>query len=161
MNRYSILLPLLVLLASCAKSPEYVNIAYNITASDSSAYDRAAFKFTYVRAWTGSNVISSVYVESQNINLNLSSPQPHFLGTSGLTPTFIHGYDFYFENFMLIKGNDTLHLDWPDGSWPFSETSIDLNDGQDRTITFELDIDKSIILDSAGSNWISPKIITR
>lgn len=151
-------------LFSCMEEEnEDATINYFLTTTGTTEFKQVLLQFGHTRAHqqqpNQNRTIVTVYLDPKQVEFDLSKPEPVFLGASEIGPKEIIGYDFGLWNFKLIGEKDTLdlaqsfyHDDY--SSFPFEPTM-----GEELNVTFVLDLDASLVLDSAGQNWIKPRIL--
>jgi|AntRauTorckE5430_2_1112549.scaffolds.fasta_scaffold13214_1 hypothetical protein len=151
---------LAVLLISCGKDEkEDVTINYYLTTTSDTTYKRIFFQFDYTRAHRQENsVIRTVYLDPMQVDFDLSNPEEVFLGSSAIEQEKINGYDFGLGQFRVVNGNDTLELVQPFGFDDYTTFPLEPSEGEELNVTFILDVEASIVLDSAGQNWIKPQV---
>lgn len=159
MKNLSILL-LAIIFISCDKNEkEDATINYYLTTTSETAFDEISFQFEYTRAYRQQkNEIRTIYLDPIQVEFDLNSPTEVFLGSSKIEPVSIDGYDFGFSQFDVVIGADTLALNPLSGFDNYADFPSTPSEGGEIDITFTLDVDASIVLDSAGQNWIRPLI---
>lgn len=154
------ILALLMLLLGCSDAErDDATINYSITALPDSTINQFFCTFLYTRAHHENNSIHTVYLDEKPINFNLTNPIPISLGSSTIEPEKITGFDFGLEDAFVIKNNDTFQLVetyWFDD---FSAFNLSPTKNEEINLNFIIDVNASILLDSAGKNWIKPKIM--
>lgn len=151
---------LAILLISCNKyEKEEATINYYLTATSDTTYSRIFFQFDATRAHRKQNSeVRSVYLDYRPVGFNLGNPEELFMGSSTVEAENIDGYSFLLEEFSVVRGNDTLELVRPYGYRGYTAFPISLSDGEELNVTFTLDVEASVVLDSAGQNWIKPQM---
>lgn len=135
-----------------------VLINYYLTVISTEEFDSISFSFLYTRAFLNNSVIRNVYLDPKEINVRLNRKELISLGSSSIEPLFIEGYDFGFSQFRLRKDNRTIDQFVWGFDEAFAKAEFTPMEGDTLDIHFELDVDASIVLDSAGKNWITPKV---
>ena len=149
------------LLINCGKDERTdATINYHLTTKSDTTYRRISFEFDYTRAHRQQNrEIRTVYLDPKRVSFDLSNPDIIFLGSSTIEPENINGFDFGFGEFSVVKGEDTLELVQPVGYDDFAAFQLEPLERAVINVTFILDVDASLVLDSAGQNWIKPQVI--
>jgi len=155
-----------ILLAACEDGRFLANdrgrkqdatIHYFITTSSESPFTEISFQFSYARAHKSQlNQIRTVYLNPTEVNVDLGNPEKVYLGSSTIEPELITGYDFGLGNFSVETGSETLDLNLLGFNF-YTDFHLEPMEGEELEVTFVLDMDESIRLDSAGQNWIKPK----
>ncbi len=135
-----------------------VLINYYLTVIPTDKFDSLSFSFLYTRAFQNYTAIRTVYLEPKDIDVSLNKKETISLGSSSIEPLFIEGYDFGFSQFRLRKDNRTIDQFIWGFDEAFAKAAFTPVMGDTLDIYFEFDVDASIVLDSAGKNWITPKI---
>jgi len=151
---------LAILLISCNKDEkEDATINYYLTTTSDTTYQRIFFQFDYTRAHRQqNNGIRTVYLDPTQVDFDLSGPEEVFLGSLTIEPEKINGYDFGLGQFRVVKGNDTLQLVQPFRFDDYTAFPLEPSEGEELNVNFILDVEASIVLDSAGQNWIKPQV---
>lgn len=140
-------------------SPKYAGdatVAYYFSAKPSASYDVVSFSFHYTRAYMD-NAIRTVYLDQKDVLISLNTPEPVILGASNIESETVNGYNLSLSGFKVIDGTDTLLLSVPPSYNDYYAAGFSLDKGELKSLTFELDVEASLLLDSAGKNWIKPK----
>ena len=139
------------------KSKEDATIHYFLTVSEDATFDHISFSFALARAHRKElNQVRTVYLDQAQLNFDLSTPEKIYLGSSTIEPESISGYDLSLGNFKLGGGSEVTDLSLI-GISCYSDFQFKPEEGDELDIIFILDVSKSVILDSAGQNWINPK----
>ena len=138
------------------QDPSNVLINYYFSVKPFGEYTSLSFSFNHLKADQLGQTYRTVYLDPASVRL-AESFNKIGLGSSLIEPIAITGFSFGSSQFVVSKGNDTIPL-------ILNESSIDVDteltfEGPDTLdITFELDLQASVVLDSAGVNWIIPQI---
>lgn len=134
-------------------------INYFITTTSESPFREISFQFDYARAHKSQlNQIRTVYLNPTVVNIDLMNPEKVYLGSSTIEPELITGYDFGLGNFSVETGSEILELNLL-GFNVYTDFQLEPMEGDEMEVTFVLDVDESITLDSAGQNWIRPQFV--
>lgn len=153
---------LFILFACEVNEKQEATINYYLTSTSHKTYEYISFQFDHTRAHRNQmNEIRTVYLDPKKVNFDLSDPDKISLGSSTIEPEVINGYNFGFSSFNIIKQNDTIELAQPFGYNNYTEFSLEPSEAANIDVTFILDINTSIVLDSAGKDWIKPRIIIK
>lgn len=153
-------LPLLlsVLLLSCIRpEKDHATIHYYFTTTPDTTYKQLSFLFDFTRAHR-TDEVRAVYLDSKVLSFTLNRPATYYLGESTIEPEVINGYDFGLYDFEVVKGSDTLPLSTQYNFSNFAPKYIPPAPQQEIHLTFVLDVAASIVLDSAGQDWMKPRI---
>lgn len=149
----------MALLCRCGRQEEpHANIHYYLTTTADSSFDQLTFLFEYTRAHRH-NEIRSVYLDPVWAKFDLNRPQTVYLGASTIETEPIKGYDFGLANAQIVKGKDTIPLKSQITFNDFSAFALLPSAQQEIHLTFLLDVDASVVMDSAGHDWMKPKFI--
>lgn len=164
-----------VIFLACEKEETIGKANYYITTTTSSNYNTLSLKFEKlsIQLLEFDAIPSLITNQAQSIEFDLSNPQPIYLGsernsfqslkrdgspnkyeirfsssdyrlnTDTSEIILNHLIDIYNTDFIK---HDTVH------AYIAPESQLDVN------ILLEINIDNSVILDSAGKNWIAPDI---
>jgi len=135
-----------------------VLINYYLTVTPTDRFDSLSFSFLYTRAFQNYTAIRTVYLDPKDIYVRLDKEETISLGSSTIEPLFIEGYDFGLSQFRLRKDNGTIDQFIWGFDEAFAKAEFTPVMGDTLNIYFKFDVDASIVLDSAGKNWITPKI---
>lgn len=157
------ILVLTTFMASCAeKEPENAEINYSLSVKSSEEFESMSFTFEFTRAHRhaedANGEIRTVYLDPLDIEAQLDETRNFPLGSSEIEPEPIEGYDFGLTEFTLTKDSSLINLLTPFAYDDFSAAGFEPQPGEVIHVTFILDTDKSVVLDSAGENWILPSI---
>lgn len=160
MKTIIILLIVLIVFSRCNKDEKIdAIINYYITTNTDTIYQNISFDVNFLRAYRQqNNEIRSVNIAPTRVSFDLSLPERVFLGSSNIEPGKITGYDYSFGNFRLVKGEDTISLIQLSSMTSFIDFEMSPSEGQVLDITFIMDVQSSLVIDSAGQNWIRPQI---
>ncbi len=149
---------LALLMIGCTEDvPENATINYKMVVMPSQNFDFAQFTFEYTRAHRiveDNKGIRTVYLDPKEVETSLAQNQTFALGSSEIEPEPINGFDFGFSPFTVVQNQDTILLNQPSRFDDFTAASLSPSPGQTINVTFQLDLDASVVLDSAGENWI-------
>ncbi|MGB3852653.1 MAG: hypothetical protein WA958_21995 [Tunicatimonas sp.] len=138
------------------QDPSNVLINYYFSVKPFGEYNSLAFSFNNLRADQLGLTYRTVYLDPASIQMAESFSRIG-LGSSLIEPIAITGFSFGSSQFVVSKGNDTIPLILNESSFDVaSELTFEGPDTLD--ITFELDLQASVVLDSAGIDWIIPKV---
>ncbi len=138
------------------QDPSNVLINYYFSVKPFGEYNSLAFSFSDLRADQLGITYRTVYLDPVSISLAKSFSRIG-LGSSLIEPIAITGFSFGSSQFVVSKGNDTIPLIFNESS-AYINTELTFEGPDTLDITFELDLQASVVLDSAGINWIIPKI---
>ena len=97
--------------------------------------------------------------DTTTVNLDLNTPPTIYLGSASIDPVEVNGFGLYLNSYTLFSDTDTLQLRKIFGVKTFMPASFIPAEKQELDVTFFLDIDNSTFtLDSAGRNWLTPKV---
>lgn len=140
------------------KSKEDARINYFFTTSKDSSFDQISFTFDYARAHRSQlNQIRTVYLDQSPLNFYLKNPEKIYLGSSTIEAETITGYDLTISSFKLRKGSEIFKLGQIEVTF-YKDFELLPKEGEELDIIFFLDLANTITLDSAGRNWIKPKV---
>ena len=143
---------------SCSNEPEDATIQYHFIVKNPGVYQSVDFSFLYTRAHTGENVIRTVYLPSKDMSFRLDEQFAYFIGSSIIEPEEIVGYDLLLGNFTIMESNQLRSLKTPVTFREYAKADIIPEPGKVLNLYFELDLASSVVLDSAGTDWILPRI---
>lgn len=164
--RYLLLFLTVIVSLSCSKMKIEQGKAlmhYYITTTPSEKYTGMKFHFDYVRAHrtesNGSQIIRSVYLEPGEVIIDTHDPVPVFIGSSEIEPGTINGFDLVFADVMLFNDKDTLKLSQSSAWDEFTRADSIIGEGErNKNIVFEINLESSVVLDSANRNWLLPSV---
>lgn len=119
-------------------------------------YDYLTFSFNYLNADQLGRFYRTVYLHPKKISIANSQQHRINLGASTIEPLPIKGYSFGASQFYVHKRNEVIPLVLND--FMYAEADLDVVKQDTLDIIFELDLESSIVLDSAGVDWLIPKI---
>ncbi len=131
-------------------------INYYFSVKPFGEYSNLSFSFNYLRADQLGTRFRTVYINPDRINIANGQHHRISLGSSAIEPLTIKGFSFGATQFSVHKGNEVIPLVMHD--FMNVKTDLDLNRQDTLDITFELDLQSSVVLDSAGVNWMIPRI---
>ena len=138
------------------QDPSNVLINYYFAVKPFGEYNSLSFMFNHLKADQLGQTYRTVYLEPVSINV-AESFNKIGLGSSLIEPIAITGFSFGSSQFVVSKGNDTIPLILNESSVEV-DTELTFEGPDTLDITFELDLQSSVVLDSAGIHWIIPKI---
>jgi len=131
-------------------------ITYYFSVKSFGQYDRLSFSFNDLRADQLGKYYRTVYLEPNKISIGNNEQHRINLGPSTIEPLKIEGFSFGATQFYVHKGAEVIPLIMND--FIYVKTDLDIGKKDTLHITFELDLPSSVVLDSAGINWMIPKI---
>ncbi|WP_421753927.1 hypothetical protein [Croceimicrobium sp.] len=156
---------LFILLSACSKEEESKSATlhyYFELSTEDSETRLVEFDFQYMRAHRSDpREIRSVYLDPGFVQISNQERQKHYIGASSIEAQFIDAYDISLSGFRLIRPNDTLELRLLNSPQDQIPCNIQPDKGDNLDLYFDLNLDRSLILDSAGFNWIRPQFQIR
>jgi hypothetical protein len=131
-------------------------INYYFSVKPFGEYHNLSFSFNYLRADQLGRMFRTVYLDPNRINIANGQQHRINLGSSTIEPLTIKGFSFGATQFYIHKGNEIIPLVMHD--FIYVKTDLDLERQDTLEITFELDLSSSVVLDSAGVDWLIPQI---
>ena len=131
-------------------------INYYFSVKPFGGYSHLSFSFNYLRADQLGTIYRTVYLDPSKISIPNGQQHRISLGSSAIEPLEIKGFSFGATQFYVHKGNEVIPLVMHD--FINVKTDLDLQRQDTLDITFELDLQSSVVLDSAGVNWMIPRI---
>lgn len=151
-----------VLLISCAKDePQQAQVNYFLSVEPTTEYDYLDFTFMYTRAHRlvegGTPEIRSVYLDPKMMSIALNEENRFRLGSSEIEPIPIEGYDFGLSAITVTKGQQSFKLEKSVYFDDVARANITPAPGETLNVIFQLDVASSVVLDSAGQDWLNPR----
>jgi hypothetical protein len=131
-------------------------INYYFSVKPFGEYSHLSFSLNYLRADQLGTIYRTVYLDPSKINISNSQQHWISLGSSAIEPLAVKGFSFGATQFYVHKGNEVIPLVMH--NFINVNTDFDLKRQDTLDITFELDLQSSVVLDSAGVNWMIPRI---
>lgn len=153
----SILLLTMLTLSCIRPEKDHANIHYYFTTTSDTTFEQLSFLFDFTRAHRN-EAVRSVYLDAKLLSFDLDRPKTYYLGESSIEPEAIIGYDFGLYDFQVVNGTDTTSLKTQYNFSDFAPKNISPVPQQEIHLTFVLDAAASIVLDSAGQDWMKPRI---
>lgn len=152
---------------SCSKDQPDPVVDYYFTISPSENYQFVNLDFSYIRAiqeipGEDDNAIRTVYIDNQELAFSAINPENKQLGQSSIEPCNIKWFDISIGNLKVqntqgeIQHIDLSHL----GSVKTGE-AFTIKYEEQVAVTFELQLDESIIENTNGGLQFDPVYITR
>ncbi len=173
-------IPLLLLgtlvLVACKKKESTTNkLDFYVSSAPSSKFTNLTFDIESLQfiLLNSDGIHYIVLDERESINIDLANPSLKYLGSlerpfeSHQRSDVVNEYELRISSSEFIVSTDStlLMLEYSPNvklaqnqGYDTARTFLNLANGQSLDIILEIDIDGSIILDSAGSNWISPEL---
>lgn len=135
---------------------DHVLINYHFSAKSFGEYRHLIFSLDNLRADQLGTTYRTIFFEPVSISIAKNQQYGVSLGAHLIEPVDIKGFSISASRFVVLEGSDTIELLIND--FIYAETDLIFESQDTLDITFELDLENSIVLDSAGVDWINPKI---
>ena len=153
---------ILLISSSCVKETQYANVEYYITVKGADIFESLEFDFFYAAAHQigieGNSATRTVYLNTQKLyieSLDFNSKIP--IGTSEIEPSKVNGYDVSLGNIYVKINSEPILLKFPVDS-DLYPTDINFKPQENCSVTFEIDLDKSIYSGENKELYIKPVV---
>ncbi|MFK7922049.1 MAG: hypothetical protein AB8H47_08835 [Bacteroidia bacterium] len=136
-------------------------VDYYISFSESDKVDQLAFSFSGARAHQvntdGSESFRTVYLDDKPIAIKFGEPQEAIsLGSSDIEPSEVKAFDLFWGSLSAKLNNEPLELNFSDLTT--AQVEIPFSTAEDKTVTFVVDLDASLVKQADGNYKFEPVI---
>lgn len=153
---------------SCSKEQSDPVVDYYFTISPSENYQFVNLDFSYIRAiqeipGEDDNAIRTVYIDNQELAFSASNPEVKRLGQSSIEPCNIKWFDLSIGNLRVQNAaqGEILHIDLSHLGSTKTGEAFTIKYEDQVSVTFELQLDDSIIENNNGELLFDPVYITK